>query len=197
MHRAVIACQRTRRSPVGLVCVWWCGARRHVHWLAHGTSNSCSVGMGWGWGGMDMLRLAWLVDGWLVYLADWYPMRSCDTVQQIFHSSSSRYAVLYIFVVVVFLFLSGYPQKRLKLSPLVTVTVTTIPVVYFSSPLRARYLSKLHLARTRCKGWDKGTQPPPANRLIHTTWLRPPEKDSEIRNTQRPHSGPQCQSGRN
>lgn len=64
-----------------------------------------------------MLRLAWLVDGWLVYLADWYPMRSCDTVQQIFHSSSSRYAVLYIFVVVVFFVSLGISTKKTKAFP--------------------------------------------------------------------------------
>ena len=176
MHRAVIACQHTRSEPCR-ACVWCvacvCGRRRHMHWLAHTTSNSRSVALS-GWMGMDR-HAAFGVAGCSA-LAGTQPMRSCDTVQIFPSSSSSRYATLccaVLYICGVLFCFSGYPQKKtLKFPPLVTVTVTTIPaIVYFSLPLRARspHQNSTHSAwhGLRCKGWDKGTQPPPANRLIH------------------------------
>lgn len=129
------------------MCVWETAA--HALARAYNLKQSLwrSVGMdGDGW--TCCVWRGWWMAGCSA-LAGTQPMRSCDTVQIFPSSSSSRYATLccaVLYICVLFCF-SGYPQKKnTKVSPLVTVTVTTIPaVVYFSTLYAPATLTKTPL----------------------------------------------------
>lgn len=137
-------------SPVGLFCVVE-DTPTHALDRAY-TSNIrryVGIGMGMGMGKCSVWR------GWLL---SWYPMRSCDLCR--FFSLGSRSVCVLsawlLYGVFCCCVSRDISTKKLKF-PLVTVTVTTTRCLPFL-PLRAG-AAQIFLARTRCKGWDKGTQP--------------------------------------